>query len=181
MAADIPTIEPEEHQAGTTLRFDRCLPDFPSDTWTLSYYLANESDAPIEITAAANGQDHRVTSAYTETAAWNPGDYLMSGYVTDGTSKHLVYSRKLTIKPDPSLNGTVGWKSTARRMVESLEAVELQQAGNSVVSYSINGRSYTRQPWVEFMGRLGYWKGQLQQEESRGVTRRILIRRVGPR
>lgn len=183
MAADIPIVEPTEHQAGTTLKFDRSLPDFPSSAWTLSYSLRSDVAAPIDITASAQNSGHRVNESHTTTADWTAGDYLMTGYVTatDNSERHEVYCAEITIKPYTAGEETQDWKSFNRRMVDLIEDMLADRIPRDVVSYSVNGRSFTAKSNTELLDAYNYFKARLAHEERQGKTRRILIRRVAPR
>jgi len=183
MAADIPLVEPTQHQAGTTLKFDRSLPDFPSTLWVLSYSLVSEAAAPINITATSNNSGHRVSVAHTTTVDWTAGDYLMTGYVTasDDSERHEVYCAEFTVKPYTAGEETQEWKSLNRKMVERIESMLLERIPRDVVSYSVNGRSFTAKSNGELLEAYNYFKARLANEQSQGGTRRILIRRVAPR
>lgn len=183
MAADIPSVEPLEHEAGTTLKFDRSLPDFPADTWTLTYSLVSDEYAPITITATANGDDHRVNVSFSDTSNWTAGEYLMTGYVTadDNSERHTVYRNAITIKPYAAGSETLEWKTYNRRMVDLIESMLESRIPRDVVSYSINGRTFTAKSNDELLDAYNYFKARLAHEERGGTTRRILVRRIIPR
>lgn len=186
MAADIPTSEPLEHQAGTTLKFDRCLPDFPADEWTLYYSLRSSSgdNAPIEITSAANGTDHRVNEAAATTEIWNAGEYLMVGYVTDiatGLEKHQVYRAQLTITPWLGGLEPVEWRTYAQRMLAKVQDAIAGRVARDTVSYSINGRSFTMVDSANDHIALDYWQSRVNYEANGRRGRKILVRYRNPR
>ena len=181
MAADIPTVEPTKHQAGTTLLFSRSLPDFPANTWTLTYELRSHVNAPLSFTASANGTAHSVDVSFSTTADWNSGDYLMTGYVTDGTQRHQVYQSKIEITPYSATEGTYEWRSYAVRMLALIEDTIAGRVARSDVSYSINGRSFTPKSDEDLLKVRDYFRAEVNQEKSAGRNRKILVRFINPR
>ena len=181
MAADIPTVEPNKHQAGTTLLFKRALPDFPADTWTLTYELRSHINAPLTITATADGSNHSVNVAFATTVDWNAGEYLMTGYVTNGTQRHQVYQAKLEITAYSATEGTYEWRTYAVRMLALIEATIEGRVARSDVSYSINGRSFTPKSDDDLLKVRDYFRAEVNQEKRTGLNRKILGRFVSPR
>jgi len=181
MAADIPTTEPKTHQAGTTLKFDRDLPDFPSDTWTLTYELRSTVNAPITITAAANGTGFRVNEAYGTTVDWNDGDYLMVGFVTSATERHEVYRDVLTILKYAGIDETFEWRSYAARMLAKIEDIISGRMERDDASYSINGRSFTPKTDADLLAARNYFKAEVAKELRSKKGGKILGRFKAPR
>ena len=176
MAADIPTKEPSVIHAGMTLKFDRAFPDFPSDVWTLTYALRNATAAPIDITATANNTDHRVNETIATTQTWIPGTYQMLGHVTDGTEKHQVFCARVEVKLDPSLELNYDHRTFAETMVDLIKLRLSGAASDDVISYSINGRSFTVKSDADLQTAYDYWQGRVNEERRRGTNRKILGR-----
>ena len=111
--------------AGDTLEWRESLPDYPAgDGWTL-HVVIYSADASYPITATADGDDHLVQVAAADTAAWTPGRYELTGYVThpDGRKKTL-WSVGVVIEPDPAgITAGLDGRSVARRMLDAIEAV----------------------------------------------------------
>jgi len=168
MAFTIPTLEPTEHEAGTSLIFTRSFGSYPADTWTLSYALRNTTAAPIDITATADGKTHSINEAIAITETWTAGDYAMRGYVTDGTDRHLVYDGRITIAPYLAGEMAIDTRTHARKMLDAIEAGLIAAAGSDVVSYSINNRSFTRVSQTEAQTQFDYWKRKVRWEERKG-------------
>ena len=186
MAYDIPTVEPVLIQAGTTLRFNRSLPDFTADLWALAYALRshNTSAAPIDITAAANGTGHEITEAAATTADWLAGDYLMIGYVTDlatSLEKHEVYRAMFKVLPDVTNNPTYEWRSYAQQMLDKVEAVLSGRLARDDSSYSINGRTFTAKSDNDLLLVRNYFRSEVARENNGGRRKKILTRFVAPR
>lgn len=186
MAFDIPTIEPVKHQAGTTFRFDRTLPDFPADLWTLAYAFRshNASAAPIDITATADGTTHEINESSATTLTWLSGIYLLVGYVTDiatGLESHEVYRAAIEILPNVADNPTFEWRSYAQRMLDQIEATIAGSIARNDASYSINGRSFTPKTDHDLLAVRNYFRAEVARENNNGRQRKILTRFIPAR
>jgi len=170
MAFSIPTIEPSTHEAGTSLIFKRSFADYPADTWTLTYYINNTTGAVISFSASADSLSHSVSVTASETSTWAPGRYRMQGRVTDGTDTHTAYNGWLTVTPDLTSTPT-DTRSHARKMMDAIEEGMLVSAGADVVSYSLNGRTFTRLSWTEAEGRYNYWRSRVRWEERKNPVK----------
>lgn len=176
MAADIPTIEPSKHQAGTTLKFKRSLPDFPADTWTLTYELRSNENAPLTITASTDGNNYSINEAYSTTANWNAGEYLMTGYVTSATERHQVYQAAIEITPYTAGKDVYQWRTFAEQMVAKAKLAIEGRIERTEISYSINGRSFTAKSDEDLYKALAYWENKVALEKTKGRNRKILVR-----
>ena len=181
MAYDIPTVEPTAIRAGTSLIFTRDYSDYDPATWTLTYYLVSPTEAPITITATEVDEEFKVSEAYTVTATWPAGEYLMTGFVTNGTEKHQVYQGRITIYDAITGAESLEFKSRAEQIVAKLEEAILTSSGSQVISYSINGRSFTYQNKSEALTDLKYWRGVVATENNMGKQRKVLGRFVAAR
>jgi hypothetical protein len=180
MAFDIPTIEPTSHEAGTDLIFTRSFADYSSGTWTLTYAARNATAAPIDFTATAatNGADFNINVPYATTETWTDGEYWLVGYVTEtaGGDRHRVYEGRFTVKPYVFAQQAYEWRSWARQVRDALRDAILTRSGSDVISYSINGRSFTYSTTAEAMEKLNYFEAKVRHEESKGRQRKILVR-----
>lgn len=110
MSVPVPTTEPLTIVAGDTLTFTKSIPSYlPSDGWTLSYALqgstlAGSNTGLIAFASTTNtGSTYSISVAKATTAAFAPGDYRWTAYVTGGTSeRYSVGAGNITILPDPS-------------------------------------------------------------------------------
>lgn len=89
--------------AGDTLDFVESLSDYPaSDGWVLKYRLVPRgAGSVIDLTAVAEGDDHRVTVTAAVTADWTAGVYGWSSWVELAGAVHTVASGETTVKPNP--------------------------------------------------------------------------------
>lgn len=173
MAYDIPELEPTEIEAGTSLIFTRDYPDYPADTWTLTYHLVSPTEAPITFAATNVNGKHTVNVAYGDTEGWPAGDYEMLGYVSYGTERHKVYTGRITIKPLTSGAESREFRSFAEQMVAKLR-VDIQAQTSGITSYSINDRSVTYQNHQERMSALEYWERKVAFERG-NYRKKILV------
>ena len=183
MAYSIPTVEPTVIEAGTSLIFTRDYPDFDSTLWTLTYQLVSTSEAPITITAVADGTGYKVEVAYTVTETWPEGEYLMSGYVTEiaGTERHKVYEARLTIKPKIYGAESFEFRTYNEQMVALIEEQLKSGIVRETISYSINGRSFTCKSNSDLLEAYNYFRAEVASEAAAGKTRKILARFVAAR
>ena len=133
MAVTIPEVEPTELRAGETWAWKRSYADYSATGWTLSYYLVN-ADGKISLTATATGADHLVSvpaatvTGVTGTDSYDAGTYTLYGRVSDGTSVYSVYSGIVTVLPDLAAAASYDTRSTAKQLLDALDAYLLGQA-----------------------------------------------------
>lgn len=173
MAITIPDVEPTELRAGETWAWTRSLSDYSATGWTLTYTAIN-SAAKITLTATATGSAHLVsvpavtttgTGGVTGTDSYTAGTYSLVGRVTDGTSVYGVYSGVLKVLPDLAAATTYDTRSTAKQLLEALDAFLLAKATASqldVVETAIADRRIRRD-----RAALLKWRSELQIEVAR--------------
>lgn len=153
MAAAIPTTVPTEITAGDTAKWKITLGDhLAGDGWVLSYALTRlGSGALILIDSTASGDDHLVNVSATVTAEYTAGDYQAQAYVTNDGERFQVWSGIIRIRPNFVTSKGSDARSTARKILDSLEAAILkisqaQTTGRSggITQWSAEGLSVTR-------------------------------------
>jgi hypothetical protein len=136
MAITISEVEPTELRAGETWAWKRSYADYSATGWTLSYTLINSANK-ISLTASATGANHLVsvpavtttgTGGVTGTDSYTAGTYSVIGRVTDGTSVYSVYDGLLTILPNLAAASTYDTRSTAKQLLDALDAYLLDKA-----------------------------------------------------
>jgi len=136
MAVTIPEVEPTELRAGETWAWKRSFADYSATGWTLTYTLIN-SAGKVTLTAAATGTYHLVsvpavtttgTGGVAGTDSYTAGTYTMLGRVTDGTSVYAVYDGIVKVLPDLASAATYDTRSTAKQLLEALDAFLLDKA-----------------------------------------------------
>ena len=153
MAAVIPTEVPTTITAGDTVKWKIALADFPAgEGWVLSYALLRRgSGVRILIESAPSGDDHLVNVAAAVTAEYAAGDYHAQAYVTKDGERYQVWSGLVCIKPNFVDAEGSDTRSTARKILDSIEAAILkisqaQAAGTAgaVSEWSVEGLSIKR-------------------------------------
>lgn len=173
MAITIPEVEPTELRAGETWAWKKSFSDYSATGWTLSYTLIN-SAGKISLTATATGASHLVsipavtttgTGGTTGTDSYAAGDYTMLGRVTDGTSVYQVYAGLLTVLPDLAAATTYDTRSTAKQLLDALDAYLLDKASKDqldVIETAIADRRIRRDK-----ASLLKWRSDLKIEVAR--------------
>lgn len=156
------------HTAGDTLRYTVALADYPAGTWTLSYRLTPRTagGTAYSFSATASGADHLVDVPAATTAAWVPGWYTLSAWVTSGAQRFQVASeqRQVQILADASsLAAGTDSRTQAELALEQARAA-LAAWTPTTRSYTIAGRSITFNSTAEIIQLIGYWQGEVQRE-----------------
>lgn len=180
---DTPTSEPASLQAGDTLRWQIALTAYPaSNGWALAYRLSN-AVSKVDITSAANGDDHLVDIPASTSAAYPPGDYTATRYVTRGAERHTLPPVTMRIVPDiAAMAGGFDARSPAQRALEDLRAALRQWLSTSgvVQDYSIAGRAMRFVNADEIRKRIALAQSEVNAELAaqgqRPASRRLYVR-----
>lgn len=173
--------EPSSIYAGDTVTWSKSLADYPAPTWTLTYSLVRDG-ASIIITATADGTDHLVTVPPSTTTEWSPGEHQWTAFVTDGASRYTIERGSMEILPDPAAGG-YDYRSTARVMLDNIEAYLRDPTNLAASSYSIGGRSLSRWSRSELVTERSRLQMEVQTEKAAdrmasglGNPRRLYVR-----
>ncbi len=113
-------------------------------------------------TATAENGDWSIAAA---TAAWNSGHYAWQAWATyPDTSVRVIAYGSFDLE---AALGVGEVRTTARQMVEMIEAQMKGNAPEAVRRYRINNRELERYSVAELLSLLSYWKGQLKLEERK--------------
>lgn len=176
MAATVPTTEPTVISAGDNVLFTRSLADYPADAWTLTYVLSNGLHA-YSFTAFADGTTFSVNTHSPVTALYAPGEYRLTGTVSDGVEQHTVYSGLLTVLPNGSVATPLEYRSWAAVALANIEAAIVIDAGRgSILEYTINGRS-VRASFSEAIKMRDYLLSQVNIANNLGGSQRKILTR----
>lgn len=178
----IASTEPAALQAGDTLSWRRQLADYPADDgWTLAYRLINASTR-IDIVAGVDGADHLVTVPAATSAAYGPGDYTYSAYVTRGTDRYTVGQGSMRVLPDlAGASGAMDGRTPAQRALEDLRAALSRWLATSghVSEYSIAGRTMRFASAADIRARISIAEREADREAAAlGLQRASRARRV---
>lgn len=145
MAIEIPDTEPSRVRAGDTVTWRKSLALYPAtEGWTLYYRLIN-STAKFDITTTADGAAHLVSVPIATTDDWTAGDYTLLSWVSNGTERASLPTRRITVLPDMAAVTASGYdvRSHARKMLDAIDAALLSLSSGerlSVVQAELAGR-----------------------------------------
>jgi hypothetical protein len=138
-----PTQVPDTLLAGDTWEWTREVADYPAGTWAGVYYF-EKGDANFSASASQSGTSFAVSVAAATTAGYRSGKYRWRLAVTSGAVRKTVEEGWLEVLPDPAAAGNVDHRTTARVMLDNIEAY-LRDPGNLVAAnYALAGRSLSR-------------------------------------
>lgn len=184
MALDIPTIEPEFIQAGDTIKWTKSLSDYPAnDSWVLSYRLSNRYDN-YDISTSADGADHAVVISAATSAAYQPGDYSLLGWVTKSGERYSIDTKSVTVKPNLAVLEGYDTRTSAQKALDALNAGLEKYAGNAwKQSYSVEGRTMAFRSASDFFALRSRLQTEVHREKQAerikqglGSTSRIRVR-----
>lgn len=188
LATDIATTEPSVILAGYTLQWEKTLSDYPASEYTLKYSIRGPQ--AIDITAAADGDDHLVDINAADTEVWQEGDYWWHSYVEKGTGatfeRYQIAEGRLTIKADPeALEADYDGRSHAKTMLDAIEATLQGKATDSqldILVKSLGDKNIQRNPELLIKWR-DIYKREYQSELAAEMLKKGLgtPRRVGVR
>ncbi len=146
MAYTIPDIPPAELTQGLTAKWTANPSQFPtSEGWRLSYRFAGPT--PKTFAAAASAGRHLVTVSATNSAALTEGEYSWQSYAASAAigETYAVESGALTVARDYRLLGE-GYdaRSTAKQILDALDATLLGTATSAQQQMSVDGRALSR-------------------------------------
>lgn len=169
MPVDLPTIEPTEFIAGSTVEWLISEDgNYPIATWTLSYAFINKNKQ-FEVICTDNGDGNHKASIPAATSALLPiGDYRWQSYISDGTDRYPVSAGRLKIKPNyADLDGGFDDRTHWRVVLENVEAVIQGRATKDQSSYTIAGRQLSRTPMEDLIMLYDRAKFEVSSEERR--------------
>lgn len=154
--------------AGDTLDFTVSVDGYPaSDGWTLSYALRGPS--AIDLTATPVGQQYRVQASAATTAAWIPGDYSWSRYVTLSGQRYSAGSGWLVIRPNlaAQVAGYDGRSQAEKALADAETALATFKSTNGrVKKYTIGQRSMEFSTSAEILQVISYWKTKVLNAQT---------------
>lgn len=176
------SILPDKIGAGLT--FDKLVTQtaYPAPVWVLSAAL--RGPGAMNLTASAEGTQHRLTVSAATTANWVPGLYSYSVRVTDGTDVFEIEAGQLEITPDltSAAEGHDG-RTHAQRTLEAIEAVIEKRASLDQERYRINNRELYRTPIADLLKLRDLYRAEVRREQAAargqnpfGATVRVRLR-----
>lgn len=174
--------------AGDSLEFSAAVPDYPpSGGWTMKIRLvprfATPVQAPITLTAVADGDEYLFTSAPAVTATWVAGAYGWNSWVEKSGARQTLegtqYQGETIVLPDPSaaVQG-VDTRSMAQRAVDECKTALANAASRSSsagtaglpIAYTIGERSMqygsADEAYTALLRLLQFWQRQVDEEKE---------------
>lgn len=168
---DIPEKEPIEIVAGDTLQWKRNdLSDYPSSTWTLTYYLVGSTK--YTITATADGTGYKIEVSSTTTATWTPGNYWLEGFVSKTGERYQIFYGTVKIRPNLEAQTTYDGRSHCKKVLDAIEAVIEGRASKDQMSITLTGRSISRIPISELLILRDRYRAEYNAERKAEKIRR---------
>lgn len=170
-------ILPKVIKAGLTLDLTATLTAYPAPDWALSVLLRGLQS--IDLTATAEGNQHRITVDAATTSNWQPGDYWFSVRVTDGATVTEVDEGTLTITPDLA-NVAAGFdgRNHVQKVLAAIEAVIEGRATIDQQRYRINNRELERTPIGDLLRLRSQYRDELRKLKAAEKGQSLLGRQV---
>jgi hypothetical protein len=158
--------------AGDSLSFSTAVADYPASAgWTLKYRLVPRFTAPVQapitLTATADGDDYKVAVAASTTATWAAGAYGWASWVEKAGEEYTVEKGQIEIDPNPrQIAQGVDTRSLAQRTYDDLLAARAgwQASQGRVKKYSIAGREMEFFEAAAIDAEITFWRRQLAEE-----------------
>ena len=163
--ADIPSTIPNEVRAGDTLRWTREFTDYPaSDGWALAYTLVS-STAVATINASADGDGFDVTVTAAISAAFVPGRYTITEFVTKALERVTLNIKPLRVLANlAGASAGTDVRSHARKMLEAIETW-LETKSPTAASFEIAGRKLQNYPLADLLKLRDRYRAEANAED----------------
>lgn len=161
-----PTQVPDELIAGDTWEWTRDLSDYPASTHSAAWYF-EKVDQNFSVSAGETGDMFTGTVAAATSATYRAGRYRWRLVVTrtaDSVRK-TVESGWIEVRPDPAAAGNVDHRTTARVMLDNIDAYLKDPTNLAASSYAIGGRSLSRWSRADLLVERSQLMAQVMREE----------------
>lgn len=156
---------PDEIGAGLTFDLLLTLTAYPAPDWAVTAHLRGPS--AINLTATAEGNQHRFHADATTTSNWGPGAYWYTLRATDGTTVVEVENGEVQILPDlTSQSGPYDGSTPAQTALAAIEAVLANRASLDQERYRINNRELYRTSIADLLQLRAHYLRLVQQERA---------------
>lgn len=164
-SVNYPTNVPDVLYVGDNFLWKRDLTDYPVADYALTYSFRLLTSAATEIALTSSVITESDTSVYTidvpssTTTSYTKGNYKYQEYITkSASSERLVINKGITTLKSNLDADTGDARSSARIILQALEATMENRATIDQMSMSIAGRSLSRMSPAE----LNKWKSDYQ-------------------
>lgn len=157
---------PAKVSAGITFSQLIALPAYPAPASVLRVIMRGPS--VINLTAAAEGTQHRLTADAPTTGAWVPGRYSYAVRVTTGTDVRDVETGFTEVLPDlAAIDAPTDVRSANRRTLDAIIATIEKRASKDQERYKINERELWRTPIADLLKLRGHYEALCRAEDAR--------------
>lgn len=158
-------ILPDKISAGLTFSQLVTLTAYQAPTWALSAVL--RGPVSINLTATAEGNQHRFAADAATTATWTPGVYWYSVRATDGVEVVEIENDQLVIAPDlANVGEEFDGRTHAQRTLAAIEAVIEKRASLDQERYRINNRELYRTPIADLLKLRDLYRAEVRREQA---------------
>ena len=173
---------PSQLRAGDTFSQLVAQPDYPASAgWELKLRLTPRDAlaAAVELSASAEGSDHRLQASAAATAAWPTGDCAAAMWVEKAGAVHTVASAQLRILPNlRSAPAGTDTRSPARQALAAAEAALVAYGAHAYLQGIVIGE---RQKRFHTPGEFMAFVSQLRQQVAREDRAERLEQGLSPR
>lgn len=177
-----PTQLPAQLVAGDTWAWTRELPDYLADTWSSVVYFENAA-GKFNVAGVADGTTHTFTIAAGTTAGYDAGKYRWRLLATSAGVRVTVEQGEVEVLPDPASTTNYDYRTSARVVLDNIEAYLRDPSSLNAAGYAINGRSISRYSMTELIALKSQMKAEVQREDAAerinaglGSPRRLYVR-----
>lgn len=180
----IATTEPASFVAGDTVQWIKTVSDYlPADGWVLAYTWSS-AGATFSVTASDNGDGRYLVDIPAATSiGYAPGEYKWQANVTLALERHTVDWGSMRVSPDYASTAPQDSRTTARRLLDAVEAALEGRADTDQLSYSVGGVSISRMTLSEMLAARNQLKAEVGREDhwervrnGLGSPQNILVR-----
>ncbi len=160
----------DELIAGDSLNFLTTTPGYSAaDGWVLTFRLIPRTagNSVIDITAVAEGDDHRTSVAAAVTGTWAADSYSWAGWVDKAGEQYTVQTGQIVVKPNPrTVAAGADLRSLPRKTLDDLLAARSVWASTQgrTRRYKIGDREREFASAAELNAEISFWQGQLAEE-----------------
>lgn len=162
-----PTKVPDKLFAGDTWAWTVDLGDYPAGTYTGAWYF-EKGDFNFSVSATQSGTSHAGSVAAATTAGYSAGKYRWRFVVTAGANRYTAAEGWLEVLPDPAAAGNVDHRTTARIMLDNVEAYLRDPNNITAAAFALGGRSLSRWSRADLLVERDKLKAEVRSEEAVG-------------
>lgn len=161
---------PDKIGAGLTFNRLLTMTAYPAPEWVLTVLLRGKQN--IDLTATADGSQHRLSASAAQTATWLAGDYWFSMRATRGDDVVEVETGSITVTPDmATLTEGHDGRTQAQIALDAINAVIGKRATLDQQRYRINNRELYRESIAELLKLQSFYRLEVKREQQKACGR----------